>query len=100
MPGGQGVTYLSDLTQGFGDDMSQQISLGSQVVGAVGDAIERHESMSSDKVQHISDIVDSEYRRRLDDEEEQDEDDQDGHDEEDERIHDSSLDFDEHELMP
>jgi len=99
MPGGQGVTYLSDLTQGLGDDMSQQISLGSQVVSAVGDAIQRHESISSDRVQRIADIVDSEYRRRLDDDEDEDEDEQDGY-EENERMHDSSLDFDERELMP
>ncbi|KXJ17363.1 uncharacterized protein LOC110234116 [Exaiptasia diaphana] len=62
LPGGKGVTYLSDLTQNFGDDMSHQISLGGKLVSAVGNAIQNHEDLSSKEVDDISHIVDSNYR--------------------------------------
>jgi hypothetical protein len=58
MPGGQGVNYLSDLTENLADDMSSQISLGSQVVGAVGRSIEHRENVDSDEIERVSDIVD------------------------------------------
>ncbi|XP_031550694.1 uncharacterized protein LOC116288098 [Actinia tenebrosa] len=71
MPGGQGVTYLSDLTQNLADDMSSQIALGGQQVSAVGQAIENHEDAKSEEIQHVSDIVDSNYKSTAVDNEEE-----------------------------
>lgn len=73
MPGGQGVTYLSDLTQNLADDMRSQIAFGSKLVSAVGQTIEHQEDAKSDAIQHISDIVDSNYKSTWDHDEDEDE---------------------------
>ncbi|EDO42921.1 predicted protein [Nematostella vectensis] len=64
LPGGDGVSYLSYLSEGFGKDLSTRISSVGDVVSAVGDSIQETGTERSHDVDRISDIVGSDMYPR------------------------------------